>query len=202
MSDQPRRRRPGRAGGPRPSPASLGVVQVDDGYAEEYPDGDARSTEAAASLVRAGMALLLELDRRILETFGVAHPVVTALAVVEGADRPLTPSEISERVLVASATMTSTLDVLEGRGWVVRMPNPDDRRSVLVAVTEEGRSVADRFLPGIRGWERDTMSALSAGEREQLLALLAKVLSRAAQLAEEPAPPLEGRRNRPKRPSS
>jgi len=202
VSDRPRRRRSGRSGSARPSPAAFGVVRVDDGYAEEYPDGDASSTEAAASLVRAGTALLLELDRRILETFAVPHPVVTALAVVEGADRPLTPSEISERVLVASATMTSTLDVLESRGWVVRMPNPDDRRSVLVSVTDEGRSVADRLLPGIRGWERETMSGLSAPEREQLLALLAKVLSRAAELAEQPARPLDGRRNRPARTSS
>jgi DNA-binding MarR family transcriptional regulator len=178
------------------------VVRVGPGFAEEFPDGDAHSTEATASLVRAGTALTLELDRRILESLGVAHPVVTALAVVEGADRPLTPSEISERVLVASATMTSTLDVLESRGWVVRTPNPDDRRSVLVSATEEGRAVADRFLPGIREWERDTMSALSPKEREQLVTLLAKVLSRAAELAEQPAPPLDGRRNRPRRAES
>lgn len=202
MSDQPRRRRPGRSGSARPSPAALGLVRVGDGYAEEFPDGDARSTEAAASLVRAGTALLLELDRRILESVGVPHPVVTALAVVEGADRPLTPSEISERVLVASATMTATLDVLEDRGWVARTPNPDDRRSVLVSVTDAGRAATDQFLPGIRAWERDTMSLLSAQEREQLLSLLAKVLSRAAELAEEPARLLEGRRNRPPRSTS
>jgi DNA-binding MarR family transcriptional regulator len=175
------------------------VVRVGDDYAEEFPDGDARSTEATASLVRAGTSVLIELDRTIMAAFDVAHPVVTALAVIEGADRPLTPSEISERVLVASATMTATLDLLESRGWVVRAPNPTDRRSVLVSITEEGRATADRFLPGIRVVERTLMSSLTPKEREQLLRLLAKVLARAAEVAEEPVIPLEGRRNRPSR---
>jgi DNA-binding MarR family transcriptional regulator len=172
------------------------VVRVGPGYAEEFPDADARSTEATATLVRAGTSVLLELDRTILAAFKVAHPVVTALAVIEGAEGPLTPSEISERVLVASATMTATLDTLESRGWVVRQPNPADRRSVLVSITEEGRATADRFLPGIRAVESALMSGLTPKEREQLLVLLAKVLARAA---EEPVIPLEGRRNRPKR---
>ena len=198
MSDQSHRRRPGR-GAQRPSPASLGLVRVGDGYAEEFPDADAPSTEATATLVRAGTSVLLELDRTILAAFDVAHPVVTALAVIEGAEGPLTPSEISERVLVASATMTATLDTLESRGWVERRPNPVDRRSVLVSITDEGRATADRFLPGIRAVESALMSGLTPKEREQLLALLAKVLDRAAEVAEEPVIPLEGRRNRPKR---
>jgi DNA-binding MarR family transcriptional regulator len=198
VSDRNPTRRPGR-GAPRPSPASLGVVRAGDGFAAEFPDGDAPSTEATATLVRAGTSVLIELDRTIMATFGVAHPVVTALAVIEGAEGPLTPSEISERVLVASATMTATLDALESRGWVVRAPNPADRRSVLVAITDQGRATADRFLPGIRTVEMALMSGLTAKEREQLVGLLAKVLARAAEVAEEPVIPLEGRRNRPAR---
>ena len=49
--------------------------------------------------------------------------------MIEGADEPLTPSQISERVVAASATTTATLDLLERRGWIVRQPNPADRRS-------------------------------------------------------------------------
>lgn len=159
------------------------------------------STEAFASLARTGTALLQELDRCITGSFEMPQAAATALAVVEGADEPLTPSQISERVLVASATMTATLDLLERRGWVVRRPNVDDRRSVLVEITDEGRAAVDRLLPGIRVVEREVMSALTARERQQLLVLLEKVLKRAAELAEAPPTPLEGPRNRPRRPS-
>jgi DNA-binding MarR family transcriptional regulator len=172
---------------------------VDPSFSQEFPDGDARSTEATASLVRAGTAVLAEIERTILASFDLAHPVITALAVIEGADGPLTPSEISDRMLVASATMTATLDTLESRGWVVRTPNPADRRSLLVTITDDGRAAADRFLPGIRKVERALMSGLTAKERDQLLALLGKVLARAAEVAEEPPIPLVGRRRRPKR---
>ncbi len=141
MSDLPTRPRPGR-GASRPSPAAFGLVRVGPDFEQEFPDADRSSTEAYASLVRTGVALTAELDRAILATFDVPHAVLTALAVVEGAGEPLTPSQISERVLVPSATMTATLDALERRGWVVRRPNAADRRSLLVEVTDEGRAVA------------------------------------------------------------
>lgn len=199
MSEPTPRRRPGRAGSDRPSPAALGVVRVDPGFTDEFPDGDTAATEAHATLVRTGDALLRELDRRISMTFGVPQPVATALAVIEGSDRPLTPSEISARMIVPSATMTATLDNLERRGWIERRPNPDDRRSTLVVVTEEGRAMTDRMLAGVRAVELDTLGVLTARELATLLRLLDKVLARAAEVAAQPAVPLDGRRNRPPR---
>src|ERR1700749_4098087 len=120
MSD-PRSLRPGR--GSRPSPASLGVVRVDADFQDEYPGGDTTCTEAYASLCRTGEALLGELDRRIALTFDMHQAAATALAVIDGAAAPLTPSQVGDRVLIASATMTATLDLLERRGWIRRTPN-------------------------------------------------------------------------------
>ena len=196
---EPHRRRPGRAPNRRLSPAALGVVRVDRDFTDEFPDADSSCTEAYASLARTGQALLQELDRAIEATFDMPHAAATALAVVEGAGEPLTPSQISERVLVPSATMTATLDLLERRGWVERIANPDDRRSVLVRVTADGRDATDRLLPGIRAIERQILGALTATERRQLLGLLDKVLTRAAEVATAPAAVLEGRRIRPAR---
>jgi DNA-binding MarR family transcriptional regulator len=197
VSERPRRRA-GRAGSDRPSQAARGVVRVDPGFVEEFPEGNVAMTEAHATLVRTGDALLGELDRRIQLTFGVPQPVATALAVIEGADGPITPSEISARVLVPSATMTATLDALERRGWIERRTNPEDRRSILVSVTEDGRAVCDRMLAGVRAVESQTLGALTDRELSTLLRLLDKVLAQAAVLAADPAPPpLDGRRNRP-----
>ena len=139
------RRRPGK--GARPSPATLGLVKVDGDFEVEYPDGDAVSTEAYASLVRAGTAGLLEIERCVMASFGVTQPAATMLAVLDGAGEPLTPSQISERVLVPSASTTATLDVLERHGWARRSPNPDDRRSTLVEITDEGRASPTGSLP-------------------------------------------------------
>lgn len=188
-----------RSGANRSAVGARGAVRVDPDYALEYPDGDAASTEAYASLVRAGEAVLAELDRCITASLDVKHPVFTALAVLDGAAAPLTPTDIAERVLVASATMTATLDALERRGWVRRLPNPEDRRSTLVEITPEGRTVTDRVLPGIRSVEKSVMSVLTPAERAQLVELLDKVLRRSAEVAAEAPLPLDGRRVRPER---
>jgi len=199
LSDKFDRRRRWRVAPLRPSPAALGVVRVDPDFAEEFPDGDATSTQAHASLVRAGAALLAELDRCVSASFDMPQAAATALAVIDGAGTPLTPSQIGDRVLVPSATMTSTLDLLEGRGWVERRPNPNDRRSLLIRITPAGSEAASRILAGIRKVELATLSGLTLAEREQLLDLLAKVMERAATVAAEVPTVLDGRRNRPKR---
>src|SRR3954471_591217 len=199
VSETPQLRRSGRGVPRRSSPAALGLVHVDPDFAEEYPDGDASSTEAYASLVRTGTALLQELDRCMSASFDLPQPAATALAVIDGAGEPLTPTQISERVLVASATMTSTLDLLERRGWIIRTSNPQDRRSVLVEITTQGRATADRLLAGVRIVEAKTLSTLTPADRKQLLRLWAKVLDSATAVAAAAPTPLDGRRNRPTR---
>lgn len=181
------------------APGQHEVVRVDPDFEDEYPDADASCTEAYATLLVAGNVLAAEHERRIEHTLGVSESVAQALAVVDGAGRPLTPTEISERTLVASATMTAVLDTLEGQGWIRRTPNPDDRRSLLIEITPEGRELADRFIPGLHIVERRVMSALTRRERHRLLALLGKVLASANGLADEPVEPLEGERRRPDR---
>jgi len=192
--------RPGRGSRRRPSPATLGVVRVDADFQDEYPGGDTTCTEAYASLCRTGEALLGELDRRIRLTFDMPQAAATALAVIDGAGEPLTPSQVSDRVLIASATMTATLDLLEHRGWIRRTANPGDRRSVLIEITPAGRAITDQMLPGIRTLERSVLSALTPDERAHLLDLLAKILARTAEVAGEQHPePLTGVRVRPAR---
>jgi len=189
----------GRNSRGRPSPATLGVVRVDADFEDEYPGADRTCTEAYASLCRTGEALLGELDRRVRMTFDIPQAAATALAVIDGAAEPLTPSQVSDQVLIASATMTATLDLLEHHGWIRRVPNPDDRRSTLIEITPDGRTVTDQLLPGIRTLEKTVLSALTRSERAQLLDLLAKVLARTAEGAATQPEPLTGQRIRPAR---
>jgi DNA-binding MarR family transcriptional regulator len=181
------------------SQAALGVVRVGPDFTDEYPDGDPVAAELVATLIRTGQSIYDELDRGMQATFGVPESLLQCVAVIDGADAPITPREISERTLKSSASLTATLDALERQGWARRVPNPDDRRSVLVEITDEGRALADRFLPGVRKVERIMVEDLTDDERSTLMAALAKVLETTARLnAAEPIV-LEGRRNRPAR---
>jgi DNA-binding MarR family transcriptional regulator len=76
----------------------------------------------------------------MIASFGVPFALLNSLAVIEGADQLLTPSEISNRTYTSSATTTATIDALERQGWVRRVPNPEDRRSTLIEITSEGQA--------------------------------------------------------------
>ena len=46
-------------------------------------------------------------------SMGEPHTVLNSLAVIDGAESLLTPSQVAERTIKSSGTMTATLDALE-----------------------------------------------------------------------------------------
>ena len=59
---------------------------------------------------------------------------------------------------ITTGTMTSVLDTLERNGYVKRLPDPDDRRRVLVEITPAAQDVLNRLLPEV---VQTTTAALS-----------------------------------------
>jgi DNA-binding MarR family transcriptional regulator len=98
-----------------------------------------------------------------------------ALAIIEGSDKPLSPTTIAERLLVTTASMTSLLDTLERRGLLTRLPDPDDRRRLLVSLTDQGRQIVDEFLPEVVTLQTAVMAGLGDAERARLLRSLAAI---------------------------
>lgn len=95
---------------------------------------------------------------------------------------PLTISAIGEKVLLASASMTSAIDRLERRGLVRRRSCSSDRRIRLVELTGEGKSFIEEIY--VRH-EKDlelVASTLSNAERRTMYEGLKKI-GLAAQVA-------------------
>ena len=84
----------------------------------------------------------------------------------------LSPGRLLRETLVSSGTMTNRVDRLAGRGLVERMPDPSDRRGVLVRLTADGRRRVDGALEELLRRERDLLSSLPAKDSRQLAALL------------------------------
>ena len=88
---------------------------------------------------------------------------------------PLTISEIQEKVLLASGSMTAAVDRLEKLGLVVRTSSPSDRRARVVKLTPKGkRLAASRFEQHAKDLEA-LMSELSENEKEQIYRSLKKL---------------------------
>src|SRR5512136_169159 len=57
------------------------------------------------------------------------------------AHHPGNLSELAVRQAVSLPTMSNSISALVERGWVKRVPSPDDRRQVVLEMTSEGRAV-------------------------------------------------------------
>ena len=126
------------------------------------------------TLVRVAEAFM-GMANQALRHHGLSAAGRQALAILEGAGEPLSPTTIADRLIVTTATVTSLLDTLEKRGLVVRQPDPNDRRKLLVSITDEARTIVTQFLPEIVALQTAVMAELSEPQRRQLLRSLAVV---------------------------
>jgi DNA-binding MarR family transcriptional regulator len=89
-----------------------------------------------------------------------------------GAPYELSPGRLLRETLVTSGTMTNRVDRLAARGLVERLPDPSDRRGVLVRLTDAGRTTVDGALEGLLSREQDLLGGLDADEQRVLAGLL------------------------------
>ena len=171
----------------------VGAFRVSREYVERNPTADPLATELVINVLHTAELLGRQLDQA-LRPFGLTRGSHNVLQVLGGATGPLTPTEVSARLTVTSATVTGLLDTLETRGLARRRPHPDDRRSVLVEITKQGRRLLDRLVPELIEWEKQWAAGLSASRREQLLRLLGAVQDQLRVLDEAPSRTVLARR--------
>ncbi|HEU5361811.1 MAG TPA: MarR family transcriptional regulator [Gaiellaceae bacterium] len=86
------------------------------------------------------------------------------------------PGALARDLELSSGAMTSRLDRLEELGFVRRLPDPDDRRGVVVELTDEGRAAWDAAAEVQGRKEAFFASALTEEEQRELNALLRKLM--------------------------
>ncbi len=92
--------------------------------------------------------------------------------------RSYAPAPISELVRVfgiKQSTFTSMLDRLEKAGLVRREVNPDDRRSFLIHITDEGRALAEAMTHNLEDFEDNIRKRVSARDVKGFHAVMGAV---------------------------
>jgi DNA-binding MarR family transcriptional regulator len=90
----------------------------------------------------------------------------------------ITVSDLAELARVRKQTMAQAVDQLERTGYVERRPNPDDRRSRLVCLTERGMSVPPVTHAAAERVEQRWAQLTSNEELETLRAGLLRLLTK------------------------
>jgi DNA-binding MarR family transcriptional regulator len=113
-----------------------------------------------------------------LAEFGLDSAEHRALSALSQGGPPYhsTPGRLAQRMELSSGAMTNRLDRLEQAGLVRRLPDPGDRRGVIVELTEQGRETYQRAV-GVQAKKEELVTAaLNEREKKQLNALLRRLM--------------------------
>lgn len=129
-----------------------------------------RILEAAVYLYTEGRRATKEVARHL----GLTGPQVTAVKMLEGFG-DLSLSALSEQMSAHNSTITGLVDRMEKGGLVERVRSTQDRRVVLIRLTDHGRAIA-RSVPvtSMEVFAR-ALASLSSGERDALRRILRKL---------------------------
>ncbi len=146
-------------------------------WKRERPDLDASSLGIIARLTRLARAID-EDAAEALRTFNLSDVEFQLLAAIRTApDCRAAPRTLLQPLMVTSGGLTNRIDRLEAAGWIVRAPNPDDRRGVFLELTADGRELVDRVTAAYLENQAELLrEALSGRERARLAPLLRKLL--------------------------
>ena len=133
----------------------------------ERPDLDVSAMGLLGRLSRLSTHVAREIEKSFSER-GLSASSFDVLATLRRSGAPYR---------LSPGTMTNRIDQLEKAGLVERIANPEDRRSVIIALTEEGLRRVDEAATAQVANQHRVVSELSPEERAALDGLLRKYLA-------------------------
>jgi DNA-binding MarR family transcriptional regulator len=146
-------------------------------WREERPDVDVSPIGVVGRISRAARVL----ERGLQEEYsrhGLQSWEFDILATLRrsGAPYELTAGALASSSMVTSGAITNRIDRLVARGLVTRETDPENRRTVRIGLTTEGRRLIDDVLPRHVANEASLLEPLSPADQKALAGLLRKLL--------------------------
>lgn len=139
----------------------------------DCPDSSPKSGCALTLLLLDAARSVESRTEGALNEIGLSLPKLGALRHLALAETALTLSQLAERHCCGKSNITQLIDRLEADGLVVRVADPEDRRTIRATITETGRAAYLRANAILAEQERSIDARLGPESR----ALLAQQLS-------------------------
>jgi DNA-binding MarR family transcriptional regulator len=124
------------------------------------------------------------LERRFYH-LGVSASQARVLAVLYFSKEPIKPSLVATLLFQETQSITGILHRIESRGWVERLPDPNDRRAVGLQLTDKGQEVTEEIVKISDELYDDLFgTVLSATDKKQIENVLKKVRAHGFKLPE------------------
>lgn len=124
--------------------------------------------------LRSAQLAVFQHFNRSLGDAGISPPQFGTLVLIE-ANPGISQSAVAAALRFDRSTLVQIIDRLEGGGLVVREPSSRDRRTHALKLTAQGERLLVGLKRRVRAHEVAIAGALSAAERDTLVALLARV---------------------------
>ena len=115
-----------------------------------------------------------KMNRTVLDSIRGEYGVLRYLLYVQD---KTSPGVLTEQLHVVPGRMTDILNSLESKGFIKRQKSDEDRRRVVVRITESGRDEAFQKMEYIRNEYQGLFKILGQKDTEELIRLLRIVLS-------------------------
>lgn len=117
--------------------------------------------------------MLEELHDRFFSIYDFSNTKFNVLVILyKGSGEEMYMSKIGERMLLSSANITGLVDRLEEQSYVKRVRSLEDRRKIVVEITEKGITCIKTIMADYIIWSEKLISVMSLEENSQLIELL------------------------------
>jgi DNA-binding MarR family transcriptional regulator len=134
-----------------------------------------------------GRLYSLQFDVLGRQQLGLSQAQCRVLAVLAAHEGPqaLSQAELAAKLGLSAMAVAGMCDRMAAAGWIRREPHPNDRRANHLHLEPRARKALERALAIGDELSAQTLAALSASERAQLIALLGKARAGLMRLLEE-----------------
>ncbi|MDY0327742.1 MAG: MarR family transcriptional regulator [Arcobacteraceae bacterium] len=121
--------------------------------------------------------LLIEKKEKILASkYNVSHSEFDVLMSLLTLNKQLSPTELYENMIFSSGGMTKVLKKLEIKNLIKRVPSKEDKRSLLVEMTQQGSKLTIEAFNEIAALTMSIFSTLEKKEQDVFEKILKKLL--------------------------
>jgi len=137
---------------------------------------DSLQQEAYLSLWRT-YDRLRALEDKLFQSHGLTAQQYNVLRILSASNESMPTLTIASKLVSRAPDITRMLDKLETAGWIDRVRSPDDRRSVLIEITDAGRKKLREMEEPLAELHEEQLGHVAAKDLRMFCDLLAKIRS-------------------------
>jgi DNA-binding MarR family transcriptional regulator len=142
----------------------------------DVPVLDATQLDAYFALTEAVSLLQHSVEQQLRAEGDLSYVQFQLLACLAAARGQLTMTDLADGVVYSRSGLTYQAGLLEKAGLITRGPSPDDDRATLVTITDSGRALLGKVMPGhIHGVRRLLFQPLSDSDVGHLGDIMTRV---------------------------